>query len=124
MDSPDHAGEDVLRSAGAGGRVIRGSALRVGANVAGLVLALITATLLLRHLGVEESGRYVTVMSLVGIAVAIVDTGLNVSASKDLTMAARDERRVLLANVVGQRIIVAAIAWVCLVGFALIAGYP
>jgi O-antigen/teichoic acid export membrane protein len=118
------ADDDVLRSAGAGKKVIHGSALRLGANLANLVFSLATATLLLRHLGVEESGRYVTVMSLVGIAVAIVDQGLNVSASKDLTMAARDERRVLLANVVGQRIIVAAIAWVCLVGFALIAGYP
>jgi O-antigen/teichoic acid export membrane protein len=115
---------DVLRSAGAGKKVIHGSALRLGANLANLVFSLATATLLLRHLGVEESGRYVTVMSLVGIAVAIVDQGLNVSASKDLTLAARDERRTLLANVVGQRIIVAAIAWVCLVGFALIAGYP
>jgi O-antigen/teichoic acid export membrane protein len=118
------ADDDVLRSAGAGKKVIHGSALRLGANLANLVFSLATATLLLRHLGVEESGRYVTVMSLVGIAVAIVDQGLNVSASKDLTMAARDERRILLANVVGQRIIVAAIAWVCLVAFALIAGYP
>lgn len=118
------ADDDVLRSAGAGKKVIHGSALRLGANLANLVFSLATATLLLRHLGVEESGRYVTVMSLVGIAMAIVDQGLNVSASKDLTLAARDERRTLLANVVGQRIIVAAIAWVCLIGFALIAGYP
>jgi O-antigen/teichoic acid export membrane protein len=124
MDAPENAGEDVLRSSGAGGRVIRGSALRVGANIGGLVLALLTATLLLRHLGVEESGRYVTVMSLVGIAVAIVDTGLNVSAAKDLTVRPRDERKRLLANIVGQRIGVAAVAWACLVGFSLIAGYP
>jgi O-antigen/teichoic acid export membrane protein len=118
------ADDDVLRSAGAGEKVIHGSALRLGANLAALVFALATATLLLRHLGVEESGRYVTVMSLVGIALAIVDQGLNVSASKDLTMCPRDERRTLLENVVGQRLIVAAIAWVVLVGFALVAGYP
>jgi putative exporter of polyketide antibiotics len=54
---------DVLRSAGAGRKVIHGSALRLGASLASLVFALATATLLLRHLGVEESGRYVTVMS-------------------------------------------------------------
>jgi O-antigen/teichoic acid export membrane protein len=118
------ADNDVLRSAGAGEKVIHGSALRLGANLANLVFALATATLLLRHLGVEESGRYVTVMSLVGIALAIVDQGLNVSASKDLTMTPRDERRALLGNVVGQRIVVAAIAWIVLVGFALVAGYP
>jgi O-antigen/teichoic acid export membrane protein len=120
----EQADDDVLRSAGAGKKVVHGSALRLGANLANLVFALATATLLLRHLGVEESGRYVTVMSLVGIALAIVDTGLNVSASKDLTVCPREGRRELLANVVGQRIIVAVIAWVCLVGFALAAGYP
>lgn len=115
---------DVLSSPGAGRKVVHGSALRLGANLASLVFALATATLLLRHLGVDESGRYVTVMSLVGIALAIVDQGLNVSASKDLTMAPRHERDTLLANVVGQRIVVAAIAWACLVAFALAAGYP
>jgi O-antigen/teichoic acid export membrane protein len=114
---------DVLRG-GAGKKVIHGSALRLGANLANLVFALVTATLLLRHLGVEESGRYVTVMSLVGIALAIVDQGLNVSASKDLTMAAREDRVDLLGNVVGQRLVVAAIAWLCLIAFALVAGYP
>lgn len=124
MSSPENAETDVLRAAGAGKKVIHGSALRLGANLAALVFALATATLLLRHLGVEESGRYVTVMSLVGIALAIVDQGLNVSASKDLTMCPREERRTLLANVVGQRLIVAAFAWIVLVGFALVAGYP
>jgi O-antigen/teichoic acid export membrane protein len=124
VSSPEHADVDVLRSAGAGKKVIHGSALRLGANLASLVFALATATLLLRHLGVEESGRYVTVMSLAGIALAIVDQGLNVSASKDLTMTAREERRTLLGNVVGQRIVVAAFAWVVLVAFALVAGYP
>jgi O-antigen/teichoic acid export membrane protein len=120
----EHADDDVLRSAGAGKKVIHGSALRLGANLASLVFALVTATLLLRHLGVEESGRYVTVMSLAGIALAIVDQGLNVSASKDLTMCPREARRDLLANVVGQRIVVGALAWLCLVAFALLAGYP
>src|ERR1700743_2182217 len=124
MSSAEHADGDILGSAGAGKKVIHGSALRLAANLASLVFALATATLLLRHLGVEESGRYVTVMSLAGIALAIVDQGLNVSASKDLTMSPRGERRELLANVVGQRVVVGAIAWVCLVAFALVAGYP
>ena len=124
MTSPDQADQDVLRSSAAGRKVIHGSALRVGANVVGLLFALVTATLLLRHLGVEESGRYVTVMSLAGVAGAIVDYGLNVSSAKDLTVRERSGRRVLLANIVGQRILVATLAVVCLVAFALIAGYP
>ena len=124
MTLPEHAGEDVLTSSEAGGKVIRGSAMRIGANFAGLVLGLLTATLLLRHLGVEESGRYVTVLSLVGIAVSIVDTGLNVSASSDLAVRSPDQRRGLLANVIAQRVAVAAVALALLVAFALLAGYP
>jgi O-antigen/teichoic acid export membrane protein len=124
MTLPQHAGEDVLTSSEAGGKVIRGSVLRVGANVVGLVLGLLTATLLLRHLGVEDSGRYVTVLSLVGIAVSVVDTGLNVTASSELARREVGARRPLLANVLGQRLLVAAVALVLLVAFALIAGYP
>jgi O-antigen/teichoic acid export membrane protein len=124
MTLPEHAGEDVLTSSEAGGKVIRGSAMRIGASGAGLVIGLLTATLLLRHLGVEESGRYVTVLSLVGIAVSIVDTGLNVSASSDLAVRELDGRRELLANIVAQRLAVGSLAMLLLVGFALIAGYP
>ncbi len=124
MTPPEHVGEDVLTSSGAGGKVIRGSALRIGANVAGLVLGLLTATLLLRHLGVDDSGRYVTVLSLVGIAVAVVDTGLNVTARSALARVEPAARRELLANVISQRLLVAAVAWLCVVTFAVAAGYP
>ena len=40
--------EDILTSADAGGRVIRGSALRAGAGVAGSLVGVVTAALLLR----------------------------------------------------------------------------
>ena len=110
------ASKDVLSSSEAGGRVIRGSAARVVANVAGIVLGLATATLLLCHLGVDDSGRYVTVLSLVGIAVAVVDTGLNVTASSELALRAPGNRRELLANVLAQRLLIAPLA--------LVAGYP
>lgn len=118
------ASTDVLESPEAGGRVIRGSAARVIANVAGIVLGLATATLLLRHLGVEDSGRYVTVLSLVGIAVAVVDTGLNVTASSELALREPGDRRELVANVLAQRLLIAPVALLLLVAFALVAGYP
>jgi O-antigen/teichoic acid export membrane protein len=115
---------DVLRSSEAGGRVIRGSAARVIAHVAGIVLGLATATLLLRHLGVEDSGRYVTVLSLVGIAVSVVDTGLNVTASSELALREPGDRRALVANILAQRLLIAPVALLLLVAFALLAGYP
>jgi O-antigen/teichoic acid export membrane protein len=104
--------------------VIRGSAARIGANVAGIVLGLVTATLLLRHLGVADSGRYVTVLSLCGIAVAVVDTGLNVTASSELALREPGQRRELIANALTQRLLIAPVALLLLVAFALVAGYP
>lgn len=116
--------DDVLSSAEAGGRVIRGSAWRVTGNVAGIVAGLGTATLLLRHLGVAQSGRYVTVMSLVAIATSVVDLGLNVSASRELALREHDRRRALMANILGQRLWVTPIALLAIVAFAVLAGYP
>jgi O-antigen/teichoic acid export membrane protein len=88
------------------------------------VVGLGTATLLLRHLGVAESGRYVTVMSLVAIAGSVSENGLNVSASPELALRDPAERRALVANVLGQRLLVTPLAVLAMVAFAAIAGYP
>jgi O-antigen/teichoic acid export membrane protein len=118
------ASGDLLTSPEAGGRVIRGSALRVGGNAAGIVVGLATATLLLRQLGVAESGRYVTVMSLVAIAGSVSENGLNVSASRELSLRGPSERSALIANILGQRLSVTPLALLLIVLFAAIAGYP
>jgi O-antigen/teichoic acid export membrane protein len=116
--------EDVLSSGEAGGKVIRGSAWRVGANGAGIVLGLATATLLLRHLGVAESGRYVTVLSLVAIPVYVADIGLNVTGSRELALRGPRERRTLIANILAQRLLIMPLAVLGVVVFAVLAGYP
>ena len=95
--------EDVLSSSEAGGRVIRGSAVRVAANAAGIVVGLLTATLLLHHLGVAESGRYVTVLSLVAIAAGVVDLGLNVSGSRELALCGSEGRAALRGRAQPER---------------------
>jgi O-antigen/teichoic acid export membrane protein len=118
------AAPDVLTSTEAGGHVIRGSMLRVGGNAVGIAVGLGTATLLLRHFGVAESGRYVTVMSLVAIAASVIDTGLNVSGSSKLALHEVENRSSLVANILGQRLAVAPMALALIVGFAVIAGYP
>ncbi len=115
---------DVLSSAEAGGKVIRGSAWRLMGSAAGILAGLGTATLLLRHLGVAQSGRYVTVMSLVAIASSVVNLGLNVSASRELALLAPHARRPMLANVIGQRLLVTPLAVLAILCFALLAGYP
>ena len=116
--------DDALTSSKAGGMVIRGSALRVGSNVAGIAVGLATATLLLRYLGVAESGRYVTVMSLVAIAVSVVDLGLNISGSSELALREVRDRPALIANILAQRLLVTPVALLAIVAFTLLVGYP
>lgn len=115
---------DVLTSAEAGGKVIRGSALRVGGLASGIVVGLATATLLLRHLGVAESGRYVTVLALVAIAASVADAGLNITGSRELALREPRERDALIANFLGLRLAIAPFALVAVVLFAVLAGYP
>lgn len=117
------AADDILTSYQAGGRVIRGSAWRVAANGAGILLGLATATLLLHHLGVAESGRYVTVISLVAIPVYVLDIGLNVTGSRELTLRGASDRT-LVANLLGQRLAVMPLGVILVVCFALVVGYP
>ena len=121
MSGPE---QDVLRSPEAGGKIIRGSAMRVVGNVGGIVVGLATAALLLRHLGVAESGRYVTVMSLVAIAGSVSEYGLNVTGSRELALRSSDERAPLIANIVGQRLVIVPPALLLAVLFAAVAGYP
>jgi O-antigen/teichoic acid export membrane protein len=118
------AAEDVLGSSEAGGKVIRGSALRVGGNLSGVVVGLAAATLLLHYLGVAESGRYFTVLSLVAIAGSVVDTGLNVGGSRELALRPPHERRTLIANIVGQRLLIGPLALLVIVLFAALVSYP
>src|SRR5438128_2236279 len=124
MEPQEAVSGDILTSTEAGGRVIRGSALRAAGNAAGVVVGVVTAALLLRHLGVAESGRYVTVLSLVAIAGSVSENGLNVSASRELALLPRPERSALIANVVGQRLVVTPLAVLAMVAFAAVAGYP
>lgn len=118
------ASKDILSSPGAGGHVIRGSVWRLVGNAAGIGLSLVTAALLLHHLGVADSGRYVTVLSLVAIAVAVASTGLNISGSRELALRDPAERRRWLANILGQRLLVMPAAVVVMVAFAVAAQYP
>ena len=123
-DLASPAAEDILSSPEAGGMVIRGSAWRVGANAAGTVLGVAAAALLARYLGVVESGRYFTVLSLVAIAVYVADVGLNVTGSRELARREREKRPALIANILGQRLSIMPLALLVMVVFALVAGYP
>jgi O-antigen/teichoic acid export membrane protein len=104
--------------------VIRGSVWRLIGNLGGIAVGVFTAALLLHHLGVADSGRYVTVLSLVSISSTVADLGLTLTSSRDLAWRPAGERRALIANILGLRLMIMPPVLVLLVCFALAAGYP
>lgn len=122
---PDHAAPDVLTTPEAGGLVIRGSVMRIAGFAVGTAMLAAASVLLLRHLGVEAFGRYVTVMSVVTVASVVADAGLSAVGSRELALRKPGaERRALLANMLGIRMVITPLGVIGAVAFTLIAGYP
>jgi O-antigen/teichoic acid export membrane protein len=73
-------------SAGAGeaAEATRGSAVKLGAEIAGRVLALLTTLLIARSLGVTEFGVFATLSGIAVILAEVGDMGLHVAASRAL----------------------------------------
>lgn len=115
---------DVLRTGEAGGRVIRGGMLRGAGYASGIVLGAAISVLLLRHLGVEDFGRYAIVVALIGIVSAVTDAGLTAVGSRELALLPAAQRPALLANLVGLRIALTLAGVLIATGFAAAAGYP
>ena len=67
---------DHLDTPEAGPMAVRGGAVRVVGYAAGVLLTVASAAVLFRHLGVEDSGRYLTVIALTSIVAEVTDIGL------------------------------------------------
>lgn len=114
----------VLDEAGAAGALVRGGTLRIAGYVVGILISVVGASLMLRHLGVVGFGRYATVLSIVTIVGGLSDLGLTGVGTREYTVRPAGEREQLLGNLLGMRLALtsAGIAIACLAG-ALI-GYP
>ena len=113
---------DLLDTSEAGPAALRGGALRSGGYAVGALLSLISAPLLIRHLGLDF-GRYVTVLSVVVIVAGFTEAGLNTISLREysaLTGAARDR---VLANALGLRLALSVAAIGVSVAFSAVAGY-
>lgn len=105
-----------------GARIIRGSAYRtVGFGIV-LLLGLVSTLLLTRHLGVEDFGRYVTVLTLMMIVTLVADAGLTVVGVREYVNRSHSRRRALMGNLLGVRIVVAIAASAAIVGVVAAAG--
>ncbi len=114
---------DVLDSSEAGRRFIRGGSLRVVAYGAGILASLASVPLVARHLGPVGWGRYLTVTSLLVIVQALTEGGVANVGVRQFANASESERRQLMGDLLGLRIVLTLIGVGAAVGFALIAGY-
>jgi O-antigen/teichoic acid export membrane protein len=115
---------EPLRRANVGARVIRGGAVRTLGYGLGMLLTSASSVLLLRHLGVVDFGRYMTVTSLVAIVGGITDVGLTTVGGRDLAVRPiGEERGRLLANLLGLRLVLTPLGVVGALLFAIAVGY-
>ena len=111
---------DLLSSPGAGGRVVRGGALRGVGYAIGTLVAAGTAVLLLRHLGKVDFGRYGTVGALLGVISGVSDAGLTAVGSRELALAVPHERPRLLRNLVTLRLLITPVGVIAASIFAFV----
>ncbi len=114
---------DVLAGADVGRHVVRGGAQRAAGFVLTNLLSVLGAVLLLRYLGVEDFGRFGTVMALLAIVQGVSEAGLTLTGSREMAISDDEERREVLAHVLGLRIVLTGIGVVVAVAFAVAAGY-
>lgn len=108
MSPGSAAGEapaDLLGSPQAGPAASRGGTLRVGGYTIGALVSAISAALLFRHLGVIDTGRYVTAVSLVALVGALSDLGLTAVGVREISLRPEAERWTLARELLGLRIV-------------------
>jgi O-antigen/teichoic acid export membrane protein len=123
MADPAATEPDLLDSSAAGPTALRGSVLRTAAYVLGILLSLISAPLLVRHLGVSQFGRYVAVLSLLTIVAGFTEGGLNIIVLREFATLDGDHQREMIRSAVGIRIVLTIVGVALAAAFAAAAGY-
>jgi O-antigen/teichoic acid export membrane protein len=106
------------------GTAIRGGAIRVAGYVAGVLVSLGTAAILVRHLGISTFGRYVTVTSLLGVVGGVTEAGIYLFGIREFGSRSDADRRRLLASLLGLRLCLTLVGIGCAAAFALAVSYP
>jgi O-antigen/teichoic acid export membrane protein len=114
----------TLRDRSAGPKAIRGGMLRVAGYGVGMALTAGASIALLRHLGVQDFGRYATISAIVAIAGSLTDAGLVVVGQREYVLRTTEAaQRELLADVLGIRLVLTPLAVLLSTAFVAVAGY-
>jgi O-antigen/teichoic acid export membrane protein len=124
---PDSAGAIPTAAsqhpADAGETAIRGGAIRIVGYVGGVIVSLAAATILVRHLGIIDFGRYATVTSLIAIVGGVTEAGISLYGIREFQARSDEDRRRLMADLLGMRLALTLIGIACATAFALAVGY-
>jgi O-antigen/teichoic acid export membrane protein len=123
-DAAEDVPVDILDTAAAGPSVIRGSVLRLGGYLLGSLAMVVSSAVVIRHLGVIDTGHFLTVSSLVMIVTTISDLGLTGFAVREYATGPRSDGRRFLRNLLGIRVAIALGGLGLAVLFGLLVGYP
>lgn len=123
-DPPEDPEVDILDTTEAGPSVIRGSFLRLGAYLLGTLATLASSAVVIRHLGVVDTGRFITVTAIVMIVATVSDLGLTSVAVREYAARPRPEGRRFLRNLLGVRLVIALSGLLAAVLFDALIGYP
>ena len=114
---------EVLDTPAAGSAAIRGSTLRGTGYVAGLLLSVISVPFVIRHLGVEDFGRFVLVTALITLVSGLAEGGLQAVGLREYAIRPPAQRDRLMRNLLGVRLALTLIGVAGAAAFALLAGY-
>jgi O-antigen/teichoic acid export membrane protein len=112
---------DLLSTAEAGPAAVRGGAMRISSFLAGSLVSIGTAALLFRHLGVVNTGRYTTALSLSAVVTGFTDLGLTAIGMRELAVLKGQERASLARNLLGIRLVLTVVGVLLLSAFAFVA---
>ena len=114
---------EALDAPSAGVTAIRGSALRSGGYAIGVLLSLLSAPLLIRHLGLRDFGAFATITALVMIVAGLSELGLTTLGVREWAQRDAAERDELMHDLLGARLAFALIGSAGAMVFAVAAGY-
>jgi O-antigen/teichoic acid export membrane protein len=114
---------DLLDTSSAGPAAVRGGALQSASWLAATLVGVASGAILVRHLGVVETGRYAVAIALVAIVGGISDLGLTAIGVRELSLLRGPARDLLARNLLGIRLVVSVVGVIVITLFSVVAGY-
>lgn len=121
---PHDEPQDILDSPHATQAVVRGGVWRISSYLAANALAVLSAAVVVRYLGVQNLARYTIVVSLMTVITGVFEAGLTNLGVRESTVRERADRQQFLRDLLGLRLTVAVAGVGVGVVVATAAGYP